>query len=165
MLKNSQMSSKKRKSRGNETCFRFYQHKLINELFCLWRNDFERDGAAQTADVSLQVDPADGRDHGREGEQDHHLCRDQETLWWPHTQDEAWRVRAACCHGSVRLGCSQWFNHRSFFRWPAMCIHGDKSQPERDWVLSGKKSPLILSSLLRNRWMNLIGGCGCFRVP
>lgn len=24
------------------------------------------------------------------------------------------------------------------FRWPAMCIHGDKSQPERDWVLSGK---------------------------
>uniref|UniRef100_A0A672ZUP7 RNA helicase n=1 Tax=Sphaeramia orbicularis TaxID=375764 RepID=A0A672ZUP7_9TELE len=22
--------------------------------------------------------------------------------------------------------------------WPAMCIHGDKSQPERDWVLSGK---------------------------
>lgn len=22
-------------------------------------------------------------------------------------------------------------------RWPAMCIHGDKSQPERDWVLSG----------------------------
>lgn len=24
------------------------------------------------------------------------------------------------------------------FRWPAMCIHGDKSQPERDWVLNGK---------------------------
>uniref|UniRef100_A0A7N6AFL9 RNA helicase n=1 Tax=Anabas testudineus TaxID=64144 RepID=A0A7N6AFL9_ANATE len=23
--------------------------------------------------------------------------------------------------------------------WPAMCIHGDKSQPERDWVLSGTK--------------------------
>lgn len=22
-------------------------------------------------------------------------------------------------------------------RWPAMCIHGDKSQPERDWVLAG----------------------------
>lgn len=21
--------------------------------------------------------------------------------------------------------------------WPAMCIHGDKSQPERDWVLTG----------------------------
>lgn len=27
-----------------------------------------------------------------------------------------------------------------FLRWPAMCIHGDKSQPERDWVLSGKHS-------------------------
>lgn len=24
-----------------------------------------------------------------------------------------------------------------FHRWPAMCIHGDKSQPERDWVLNG----------------------------
>uniref|UniRef100_A0A8C8HXW0 RNA helicase n=1 Tax=Oncorhynchus tshawytscha TaxID=74940 RepID=A0A8C8HXW0_ONCTS len=22
--------------------------------------------------------------------------------------------------------------------WPAMCIHGDKSQPERDWVLTGR---------------------------
>lgn len=27
-----------------------------------------------------------------------------------------------------------------FFRWPAMCIHGDKSQPERDWVLTGKNT-------------------------
>jgi hypothetical protein len=25
-----------------------------------------------------------------------------------------------------------------FHRWPAACIHGDKSQPERDWVLQGK---------------------------
>uniref|UniRef100_A0A8D0APM1 RNA helicase n=1 Tax=Sander lucioperca TaxID=283035 RepID=A0A8D0APM1_SANLU len=24
--------------------------------------------------------------------------------------------------------------------WPAMCIHGDKSQPERDWVLAGKNT-------------------------
>lgn len=22
--------------------------------------------------------------------------------------------------------------------WPAMCIHGDKSQPEREWVLKGR---------------------------
>lgn len=22
--------------------------------------------------------------------------------------------------------------------WPAMCIHGDKAQAERDWVLSGE---------------------------
>ena len=21
--------------------------------------------------------------------------------------------------------------------WPAVCIHGDKAQPERDWVLQG----------------------------
>jgi len=25
-----------------------------------------------------------------------------------------------------------------FFRWPVLCIHGDKSQPERDWVLDGE---------------------------
>lgn len=29
-----------------------------------------------------------------------------------------------------------------FCRWPAMCIHGDKSQPERDWVLTGTTNPL-----------------------
>lgn len=23
--------------------------------------------------------------------------------------------------------------------WPMMCIHGDKSQQERDWVLNGKE--------------------------
>lgn len=23
------------------------------------------------------------------------------------------------------------------FRWPAVCIHGDKTQQERDWVLQG----------------------------
>lgn len=26
----------------------------------------------------------------------------------------------------------------SHCRWPAVCIHGDKSQNERDWVLQGK---------------------------
>lgn len=29
-----------------------------------------------------------------------------------------------------------------FCRWPAMCIHGDKSQPERDWVLTGAANAL-----------------------
>lgn len=32
-------------------------------------------------------------------------------------------------------------------RWPAMCIHGDKSQPERDWVLSGTINTLTDISL------------------
>ena len=27
--------------------------------------------------------------------------------------------------------------------WPAMCIHGDKSQQERDWVLQGKRSLVL----------------------
>lgn len=29
-------------------------------------------------------------------------------------------------------------NYFSSHSWPAMCIHGDKSQPERDWVLNGE---------------------------
>ena len=35
--------------------------------------------------------------------------------------------------------------------WPAMCIHGDKSQQERDWTLQGiylaALSPLLFFSL------------------
>ena len=27
--------------------------------------------------------------------------------------------------------------------WPAMCIHGDKAQQERDWVLSGTYEPFL----------------------
>ncbi|GCB63161.1 hypothetical protein scyTo_0014592 [Scyliorhinus torazame] len=33
--------------------------------------------------------------------------------------------------------------------WPAMCIHGDKSQPERDWVLNefrSGKAPILIAT-------------------
>lgn len=40
----------------------------------------------------LKVNPADGRDHGWEREQNHHLRGNQETMWWSHTQDETWWV-------------------------------------------------------------------------
>ena len=33
------------------------------------------------------------------------------------------------------------------FSWPAMCIHGDKAQAERDWVLGGESIPSVLCSL------------------
>jgi len=33
--------------------------------------------------------------------------------------------------------------------WPVSCIHGDKSQPERDWVLSGKLWCLKFARSLR----------------
>ena len=29
--------------------------------------------------------------------------------------------------------------------WPAMCIHGDKSQQERDWVLQGRHLYQVVS--------------------
>lgn len=40
-----------------------------------------------------------------------------------------------------------WINTEPFnpVRWPAMGIHGDKSQQERDWVLNGKLSSLIFT--------------------
>lgn len=34
-------------------------------------------------------------------------------------------------------------------RWPAMCIHGDKAQPERDWVLNefrSGKAPILVAT-------------------
>ncbi|RVE69175.1 hypothetical protein OJAV_G00075200 [Oryzias javanicus] len=38
--------------------------------------------------------------------------------------------------------------------WPAMCIHGDKSQPERDWVLSefrSGKAPVLIATDVASR--------------
>uniref|UniRef100_A0A8D3EAB9 RNA helicase n=1 Tax=Scophthalmus maximus TaxID=52904 RepID=A0A8D3EAB9_SCOMX len=38
--------------------------------------------------------------------------------------------------------------------WPAMCIHGDKSQPERDWVLSefrSGKAPILIATDVASR--------------
>eukprot|EP00066_Takifugu_rubripes_P012727 XP_011601993.1 PREDICTED: probable ATP-dependent RNA helicase DDX17 [Takifugu rubripes] len=38
--------------------------------------------------------------------------------------------------------------------WPAMCIHGDKSQPERDWVLAefrSGKAPILIATDVASR--------------
>ncbi|PNI48905.1 DDX17 isoform 11, partial [Pan troglodytes] len=38
--------------------------------------------------------------------------------------------------------------------WPAMCIHGDKSQPERDWVLNefrSGKAPILIATDVASR--------------
>lgn len=42
--------------------------------------------------------------------------------------------------------------------WPAMCIHGDKSQPERDWVLSEfrtGKAPILIATDVASRGLGL----------
>jgi len=42
--------------------------------------------------------------------------------------------------------------------WPAMCIHGDKSQPERDWVLSefrSGKSPILVATDVAARGLDV----------
>lgn len=42
--------------------------------------------------------------------------------------------------------------------WPAMCIHGDKSQPERDWVLNEfrtGKSPILVATDVASRGLDV----------
>ncbi|KAK5866447.1 hypothetical protein PBY51_020638 [Eleginops maclovinus] len=42
--------------------------------------------------------------------------------------------------------------------WPAMCIHGDKSQPERDWVLAefrSGKAPILLATDVASRGLDV----------
>jgi len=44
--------------------------------------------------------------------------------------------------------------------WPAMCIHGDKSQPERDWVLNefrSGKSPIMVATDVASRGIDVKG--------
>nr|XP_048690029.1 probable ATP-dependent RNA helicase DDX17 isoform X2 [Caretta caretta] len=42
--------------------------------------------------------------------------------------------------------------------WPAMCIHGDKSQPERDWVLNefrSGKAPILIATDVASRGLDV----------
>ncbi|XP_052383841.1 probable ATP-dependent RNA helicase DDX17 [Oncorhynchus keta] len=42
--------------------------------------------------------------------------------------------------------------------WPAMCIHGDKSQPERDWVLTefrSSKAPILIATDVASRGLDV----------
>jgi len=42
--------------------------------------------------------------------------------------------------------------------WPAMCIHGDKSQPERDWVLKefrDGKAPVLIATDVASRGLDI----------
>ncbi|XP_051899377.1 probable ATP-dependent RNA helicase DDX17 isoform X4 [Pristis pectinata] len=47
--------------------------------------------------------------------------------------------------------------------WPAMCIHGDKSQPERDWVLNefrSGKAPILIATDVASRGLGRhVGAC------
>jgi len=42
--------------------------------------------------------------------------------------------------------------------WPVLCIHGDKSQPERDWVLSefrNGKAPILVATDVASRGLDV----------
>lgn len=42
-----------------------------------------------------------------------------------------------------------------------MCIHGDKSQPERDWVLTGKHFFLSFLSSILKETVTILDFCHC----
>lgn len=49
----------------------------------------------------------------------------------------------------TKKGCDQITRQLRTDGWPALCIHGDKSQAERDWVLSefkSGKSPIMMAT-------------------
>lgn len=46
-----------------------------------------------------------------------------------------------------------------------MCIHGDKSQPERDWVLNGTENlTCVCTFFISFMWINLVGCCFCVNL-
>jgi superfamily II DNA/RNA helicase len=50
----------------------------------------------------------------------------------------------------------------SLLRWPAMCIHGDKQQTERDWVLGefkGGRTPILVATDVASRGLGLYIAC------
>lgn len=131
-----------------------------------------------------QTFQASGGDHGREGEQESDICGDEEESRWDFTQTEKRWVSFSlvCSLSSSYCGFmstitveinnfNNWcFGYDMSFvlrrmsfvyffcccRWPAMCIHGDKSQPERDWVLTGEWNlPPVYSQHIMH-WLNIV---------
>lgn len=70
--------------------------------------------------------------------------------WYPFFALNTRLIDSTClCHLHDLLSdCSNCLAIINYFlfidSWPAMCIHGDKSQPERDWVLKGKRNSFKL---------------------
>lgn len=61
----------------------------------------------------------------------------------------------------TKKGCDQITRQLRMDGWPALSIHGDKSQAERDWVLSefkAGKSPIMTATDVAARGL---GNCAC----
>lgn len=61
----------------------------------------------------------------------------------------------------TKKGCDQITRQLRMDGWPALSIHGDKSQAERDWVLSefkAGKSPIMTATDVAARGL---GSCYC----
>ncbi|VDI57674.1 Hypothetical predicted protein, partial [Mytilus galloprovincialis] len=74
-------------------------------------------------------------------------------------------VRSICNYGntclcfSVRKQYSKSFSRKTnSYRWPVMCIHGDKNQQERDWVLQEfrvGKTPILIATDVASRGLDV----------
>ena len=62
----------------------------------------------------------------------------------------------------TKKGCDQITRQLRMDGWPALSIHGDKSQAERDWVLSefkAGKSPIMTATDVAARGLGMYGTC------
>lgn len=60
----------------------------------------------------------------------------------------------------TKKGCDQITRQLRMDGWPALSIHGDKSQAERDWVLSefkAGKSPIMTATDVAARGLGIVG--------
>lgn len=60
----------------------------------------------------------------------------------------------------TKRGCDQVTRQLRMDGWPALSIHGDKSQAERDWVLSefkAGKSPIMTATDVAARGLGMCG--------
>lgn len=62
----------------------------------------------------------------------------------------------------TKKGCDQVTRQLRMDGWPALSIHGDKSQAERDWVLSefkAGKSPIMTATDVAARGLGMSRAC------
>lgn len=65
----------------------------------------------------------------------------------------------------TKKGCDQITRQLRMDGWPALSIHGDKSQAERDWVLSefkSGKSPIMTATDVAARGLGMFLSCICY---
>uniref|UniRef100_A0A8C5GVL1 RNA helicase n=1 Tax=Gouania willdenowi TaxID=441366 RepID=A0A8C5GVL1_GOUWI len=86
-----------------------------------------------------------------EGEKDHKLMQLMEEIM-------AEKENKTIIFVETKKRCDELTRRMRRDGWPAMCIHGDKSQPERDWVLTefrSGKAPILIATDVASRGLDV----------